>query len=140
GSRINVAVVIVLRAALPPSSHADGGAIKPSDVLLQSSSISAVYAGISTLVFHKLPRTLHSSPEPVGWHPNPPSVFNMVASWEIQLLIVQPPWRIDMCTSYPVFIVPFPIYHIRKYGTPAGTRRIMEVSSHHATAITEAVG
>src|SRR5690606_40221005 len=96
---------------------------------------------MSKFVLYILSGGLHACAKSVGWHSHAPAVFNMIASGEVQLFIVQPPGTVDMGPAYAIFIIAVTTVHqMGQHGTSAGAGRVMEVSAQNATTIGQAVG
>src|SRR5690606_27192006 len=106
---VDFAVVILSCQSRTTPGHSNGGSIEATIILLQQRTISTTIPRFAILSCHHADSSRNPVQESISRHIQTTTVFYMIASWKTQLFIIFPPGRINMHTTYAIFIITFPI-------------------------------
>ncbi len=130
--RINFTIVVFSCDRFATARHSKGGSVEITIIIFQGCTITA--ASFYTITsWESCIGILHSGTKSVSRHAHSSPILYMISSWEIKLLVLKPPGRVDVHAANAVFVIALASYQIRKHATHIGTGRVVQIFSNDTT-------
>jgi hypothetical protein len=128
-ARIDIAVAVVVRELLAAPREADRRAVEAPVIILELLPVAAG-TRIALNASHESVRGLREAP------PN----LDVIPTWEIQLLVVEPPRHVDVPAADAILVMRDMVHHRRNESGDVGPGRVGEILAHDAAGVRQSLG